>query len=91
MNVCISGNGTTVVANGPLARGLGLSPSVTLGGPTLKADGGTYQYALDFYAGENSSVCKADWSDSQRTASEWSGGTYPAINPWSTPASLSPI
>ena len=76
MNVCIS-NGTTVIANGPLARGLALSPSVALGGPTLKGDGGTYEYAVDFYAGENSSVCKAGWSDNARTASAWSGATYP--------------
>jgi len=89
MNVCISSDGT-VVANGPLTRGLSLSPSVALAGLTLKADGGTYEYGVDFYAGENSAACKTDWSDSPHTASAWSGATYPAVNPWVTPASLAP-
>ena len=90
MNVCISSNATIVVANGPLTRGLALLPSVALAGLTLKADGGTFEYAVDFYAGENSSVCKADWSDNPHTASEWSGAKFPAVNPWVTPASLTP-
>lgn len=87
MNVCIS-NGSAVVANGPLDRGLALSPSVALAGPAMSANGGTYEYAVDFYAGENSLLCRADWSDNPRTASAWSGAAYPGINPWSTPASL---
>lgn len=74
--------GETVVANGRLATGLALSPSVTLVGPTV-APGGTDEYNVDFYAGENSATCGTTWSDGPHTASSWSGG-----HPWATPASL---
>lgn len=97
MNICMSSDpgsggtgadGATVVANGALSTGLALSPSVTLIGPTL-APGGTDEYQVDFYAGQNSSECGTTWSDGGHTASAWSGATYPTVNPWVTPASLS--
>lgn len=78
----------TIVANGPLTTGLGLSPSVTLIGPTLAKSGGTDEYQVDFYAGENSLECGTTWSDGGHTASAWSGAGYPSVNPWVTPASL---
>ena len=97
MNVCIASDpgsggsgagGETVVANGPLTTGLSLSPSVTLIGPTLAASGGTDEYNVDFYAGENSATCGTTWSDGGHTASAWSLAGYPSVNPWVTPASL---
>ena len=102
MNICISSDpgtgavgapyglldGAEIVANGPLTTGLALSPSVTLIGPTLAASGGTDEYQVDFYAGQNSAECGTTWSDGPHTASAWSGAGYPSVNPWVTPASL---
>jgi hypothetical protein len=96
MNVCIASDpgsggsgagGLTVVANGPLTTGLGLSPSVVEVGPQL-ATGQTDEYQLDFYAGKNSTNCFAKWSDGGHTASAWSGAPYPVIYPWVMPPSL---
>ena len=81
-------NAETVVANGPLATGLNLSPSVSLNGQNILAPGATDEYNVDFYAGQNSATCGATWSDGGHTAARWSGSTYPATNPWVTPASL---
>ncbi len=78
----------TIVANGLLTTGLGLTPSVTLVGPTLAASGGTDEYQVDFYAGENSAECGTTWSTGPNTASAWSLAGYPSVNPWVTPASL---
>jgi hypothetical protein len=79
----------TIVANGLLTTGLDLSPSVTLTGPTL-APGGTDEYAVGFYAGENSAECGTTWSTGPHTAYAWSLSGLPdlAPNPWVTPASL---
>jgi predicted ribosomally synthesized peptide with SipW-like signal peptide len=81
-------DGATIVANGPLSTGLALTPSVTLIGPVLAASGGTDEYQVDFYAGENSAECGSVWSDGGHTASAWSLAGYPSVNPWVTPASL---
>jgi hypothetical protein len=82
-------DGATIVANGPLSTGLALTPSVTLVGPTLAANGGTDEYQVDFYAGENSAECGTTWSNGPHTADAWSGTVYPAApGPWVTPASL---
>jgi hypothetical protein len=99
MNICISSDpgsnpgagipdNATIVANGPLTTGLGLTPSVTLVGPTLAANTGTDEYQVDFYAGENSAECGTTWSTGPHTASAWSLAGYPSVNPWVTPASL---
>jgi hypothetical protein len=81
MNLCISSGDvtTTVVANGPLSYGLVHDPSVTLTGPTL-APGATDEYAVDFYAGQDSTTCNKTASDDPDTAAAW--------GPYVTPPSL---
>jgi hypothetical protein len=81
MNLCIANVSatTTVVANGPLSYGLSQNPSVTLSGPTL-APGATYEYSVDFYAGQDSTTCGRTASDNPGTAASW--------GPYVTPQSL---
>jgi hypothetical protein len=81
MNLCIANvsGTTTVVANGPLSYGLSHNPSVTLGGTTL-APRATYEYSVDFYAGQDSPICNKTASDYPGTAASW--------GPYLTPASL---
>ena len=83
-----------VVANGPLHVGTALSPSVVLNGPWVSTsatnlaanyavNGAASQdiYSVDFYAGQNSTVCgDGPSSAGSSTAGHW--GAY------STPASL---
>jgi hypothetical protein len=78
MNVCIS-RATTVVANGPLSYGLTHDPSVIVTGPTL-APGAADIYAVDFYAGQDSTTCNKTASDDPTTAAAW--------GPYVTPLSL---
>ncbi len=78
MNICVS-RATTVVANGPLSYGLTHDPSVTVAGPTL-APGAADIYAVDFYAGQDSTTCNKTASDDPATAAAW--------GPYVTPLSL---
>lgn len=91
LDVCIRSGGT-VVANGPLSRGLSLTPSVVLTGPTLgHTDSNTYQ--VSFYAGEDS-ACGHVVSTDSKDASAWStppGGATPShvgLGTYVTPPSL---
>jgi hypothetical protein len=78
MNICVS-RATTVVANGPLSYGLTHDPSMTVAGPTL-APGAADIYAVDFYAGQDSTTCNKTASDDPATAAAW--------GPYVTPLSL---
>lgn len=81
LNLCIANvsNTTTVIANGPLSYGLSQNPSITLSGPTL-APGASYEYSVDFYAGQDSTICNTTASSDPGTAALW--------GPYVTPPSL---
>ena len=81
LNLCIAevSGTTTVVANGPLRYGLSHSPSITLSSPAL-APGASHEYAVDFYAGQDSETCGKTASDDPDTAALW--------GPYVTPPSL---
>jgi hypothetical protein len=89
MNVCISAqpSDTWVVANGPLHVGTALSPSVNLNGPwntppgtatVLAANGGQDAYSVNFYAGQDSTLCGPNNSAGPHTASQWGSYVTPA-------------
>lgn len=91
VDVCIRSGGTVVV-NGPLARGLALTPSVVLPGPTL-GTGQSNQLQVSSYAGEDS-ACGAVVSTDPKDAATWSrppGGPAPSrvgTGTYVTPPSL---
>lgn len=85
MNMCIGSDGAAV-ANGPLTTAMALTPTVTLDGSLAtgyavlganQANGDSF--TVDFYAGQNSTICGDVYSVGSITSGIWrgyEGGAY---------------
>lgn len=87
-NVCIQSTdysgGPWTEGNGPLATAVALNPTV-VENPVVLQPGDTMTFSVDFYAGQDSTQCRAVSSDGSHTAAAWDG--YQGHG-YQTPASL---
>lgn len=87
MNVCIMStdpSGTWVEGNGPLTVADALNPTVKEN-PVEVVPGQTVAYWVSFYAGQDSTLCGAKYSDGPHTIAAWTAAVGHA---YATPASL---
>jgi len=93
MNVCIKGwdpetgipAGGWVEGNGPLTTAISLVPTVKEN-PIKLMPGETNWYSVNFYAGQDATLCGQKYSDGGNTTAAWKAATGNAD--YSTPASL---
>jgi hypothetical protein len=87
-NVCIQSTdysgGPWTEGNGPLAAAVALNPTVKQNAVVLQP-GQSLTFSVNFYAGQDSSLCREVYSDGSHTESTWEGYLG---GPYHTPASL---